>query len=152
MMKIDTWVNQCKGKVVPEYKWLIWKNSILRGGKVRPHGKNGFLVKCPITKNKGRPIRWLDERFLMMLTFVKLSYGLVTLGDKKTRISPIKVILSPKSNSFCIVCCRRIWRGGEGHKSLGDHSGQINHHNLDLQVGGRFPNLTHQFWWITFSD
>ena len=34
---------------------------------MRPHGKNGFLVKCEITKNKERPTIELCEILPMVL-------------------------------------------------------------------------------------
>lgn len=48
--------------------------------------------------------------------FVKLSYGLVLMGDGKTRVFPIKGILAPKSSSF--AHCRVVGDFGEKEKAL----------------------------------
>ena len=77
MMKIDTNVDKCEGKVVPQVQAMHVKKFDFKRQKSDPSLKNGFSVKCQITKNKRRPIIFLDKSFLMVLIVhqTKLRFG-----------------------------------------------------------------------------
>lgn len=67
MMKIDIKVNNCKGEMAPEYVWLSWRNLVLMGGKVRPHGEKWIPGEVSNYQKQKETIIELDLSFPMVL-------------------------------------------------------------------------------------
>ena len=72
---------------------------------------------------------------------VKRGYGLVAVGEKKSRGFSSNKAFSLQINSFACVAVVSVERR-EGPKSCGNHSRQTDCWNRDPSVAGKRPNPT----------
>lgn len=125
----------------------LWKNFILRDDKEILLEKwfSGWSVKS--SKNDEDPFYCLMRAFQRCWRFIKPSYSLVAMGDRKIMDFSMKGRFPSNLDSFAKWFVVNLERR-KGPKYCGDCSRQTNHQNQDLQLSGRWPYSSLQFQWF----